>query len=237
MEPYIFLIIAFLDSLISAVFGLGSGFIVLSFGSLFIPIKDCIALTTILFMASTFTKTILYRQHINWRLSATIALGSLPFSWLGAETLATINPEPLRPLLSGFIILSVIISTLGLKLSLPQRTSIALGVAALYGYVSGLLSSGNPIKALALDRMGFEKQSFIGVMAATALGVNTTKLISYSDNSILRAEHYPIGTALIIISIASALIGKKLIYKIENHRYKQGLSIILIFSAIILLFK
>ncbi|WP_162938251.1 sulfite exporter TauE/SafE family protein [Kiloniella sp. EL199] len=237
MEPYIFLAIAFLGSLISALFGLGSGLIVLSLGSLFIPIKDCIALATILFMASTFTKTILYHQYIDWKLSAIIALGSIPFSLLGAETLASIDPEPLRPLLAGFIILSVIISTLGLQLFLPQRASIALAVAALYGYVSGLLSSGNPIKALALDRMGFEKQSFIGVMAATALGVNITKLVSYSDNSILRPEHYPLGIALIVISITSALIGKKLIHRIENDRYKQGLSVILIFSAIALLFK
>ncbi|WP_085907259.1 sulfite exporter TauE/SafE family protein [Kiloniella majae] len=237
MEPYIFITIAFVGSLISAIFGLGSGFIVLSLGSLFIPIKDCIALTTILFMASTFTKTILYHQYINWRLSAIIALGSIPFSWLGAETLASIDPEPLRPLLAGFIILSVIINSLGIKLSLPKRTSIALSTAALYGYVSGLLSSGNPIKALALDRMGFEKQSFIGVMAATALGVNITKLISYSGNNILRPEHYPLGAALIMISIASALIGKKLIHGIESDKYRQGLSIILIFSAITLFFK
>ncbi|WP_417428355.1 sulfite exporter TauE/SafE family protein [Kiloniella sp.] len=237
MELYLFLIIALAGSLVSAVFGLGSGFIALSIGSLFIPIKDCIALTTILFMASTFTKTILYRQHINWRLSATIAIGSIPFSWLGAETLSSIDPEPLRPLLAGFIILSVIISALGLKLSLPQRTSIALIVAAFYGYISGLLSSGNPIKALALDRMGFEKQSFIGVMAATALGVNLIKLISYSSNNILRPEHYPIGIALIMIAILSALAGRKLIGKIEDQRYKHGLSIILVFSAITLLFK
>lgn len=237
MELYLFLIIALAGSLVSAIFGLGSGFIVLSIGSLFIPIKDCIALTTILFMAATFAKTILYRQHINWRLSATIAIGSIPFSWLGAETLSSIDPEPLRPLLAGFITLSVIISALGLKLSLPQRTSITLIVAAFYGYVSGLLSSGNPIKALALDRMGFEKQSFIGVMAATALGVNLTKLISYSDNNILRPEHYPIAGVLVMIAILSALAGRKLIGKIEDKRYKHGLSIILVFSAITLLFK
>ncbi len=85
--------------------------------------------------------------------------------------------------------------------------------------------------------MGFEKQSFIGVMAATALGVNLTKLISYSDNNILRPEHYPIAGVLVMIAILSALAGRKLIGKIEDKRYKHGLSIILVFSAITLLFK
>ncbi|WP_421782535.1 sulfite exporter TauE/SafE family protein [Kiloniella litopenaei] len=237
MEFYIFLVIALAGSLISAIFGFGSGFIVLTLGSLILPIKDCIALTTLLFMASTFVKTILYHRHIHWRLSVVIAFGSIPFAWLGAETLATIDPEPLRPLLASFIILSVMINYLGLFLPLPQKTSVALIISAFYGYLSGLFSSGNPIKAIALDRMGFEKQSFIGGMAATALGVNLIKLISYSNNNILRPEHHSTGVILVLIAIVSALTGRRVVQKINDQRYKGYLSVVLIFSAIILLFK
>ncbi|MEH6630221.1 MAG: sulfite exporter TauE/SafE family protein [Halopseudomonas aestusnigri] len=237
MELLAFLAVAFCGSLVSAVFGLGSGFIVLSFGSLLLPLKDCIALTTVLFTASTFTKAYIYRHDINWRLSGIIALGSIPFAWLGAETLATIDPTPLKPLLAGFIIVSVIINQLGLRLKLPHTILVAVSVSAVYGFISGLLSSGNPIKALAMDRMGFEKQAFIGAMAATALGVNITKLWSYSDNQILRLEHLQTGIGLIFIAIISALVGKKLIHHIPDNKYKQGLSVILIISASALILK
>ncbi|MFD2204195.1 sulfite exporter TauE/SafE family protein [Kiloniella antarctica] len=237
MELLAFLAVAFCGSLVSSVFGLGSGFIVLSLGSLLLPLKDCIALTTILFTASTFTKAYIYRRDINWRLSRIIALGSIPFAWLGAETLAVIDPAPLKPILAGFIIVSVIINQLGLRLTLPHTTTVAISVSAAYGFLSGLLSSGNPIKALAMERMGFEKQAFIGAMAATALGVNITKLLSYSDNQILRPEHLPTGIGLVIIAIFSALFGKRLVTHIPEGRYKQGLSIILILSASALILK
>ncbi len=237
MELLAFLAIAFCGSLVSAVFGLGSGFVILSFGSLLLPLKDCIALTTVLFTASTFTKAYIYRHHVNWRLSGIIAVGSIPFAWLGAETLATIDPTPLKPLLAGFIIISVIINQSGLRLTLPHTTTVAISISAVYGFISGLLSSGNPIKALAMERMGFEKQAFIGAMAATALGVNITKLWSYSDNQILRGEHLNAAIGLVFIAIISALLGRRLVHKIPDKKYKQGLSIVLIISAIALLFK
>ncbi|WP_020591178.1 sulfite exporter TauE/SafE family protein [Kiloniella laminariae] len=237
MEYVYFLAIAFFGSMISAIFGLGSGFFVLSFGALLLPLKDCIALTTVLFTAATLTKAVLYRKEIDWKLALTIALASIPFAWLGAETLARIDPEPLKPLLAGFIIFSVALTLTGYRMSLPTNLSTTLTVSALYGFISGFLSSGNPVKAIAMEKMGFERQAFIGVMAATGIGVNLTKITSYAGNGILHKGHLTIGLALFSIAIITAILGKHLVMKIPGEQHKKGLSLILLVAAGALLFK
>ncbi|MCZ4280881.1 sulfite exporter TauE/SafE family protein [Kiloniella laminariae] len=237
MDYVYFLIIALFGSMISAVFGFGSGFIVLSFGAFLLPLKDCIALTSILFAAATLTKAFLYRKEIDWELAMTIALVSVPFAWLGAEALARIDPEPLRPLLAGFIIFSAGVNLTGYRVTLPSTFLVTFLVSALYGFVSGFLSSGNPVKAVAMEKMGFERQAFIGVMAATGIGVNLTKISSYADNGILQPDHLPVGLALFVIAIITAVLGKRLVLKMPGEQHKKGLSFILLIAAGALLFK
>ena len=65
----LFVLLGCTASIISAVFGFGTALIVLAVGSHIIPVKDAIALGTVLFTASTVLKTVLFGKHIDWRVA------------------------------------------------------------------------------------------------------------------------------------------------------------------------
>ncbi len=70
MEYVVFTLIAFASSLVSAVLGLGTALLLLSVGALVLPIKESIALATVLFLAAGITKSLLFRGTIDWRTAA-----------------------------------------------------------------------------------------------------------------------------------------------------------------------
>ena len=69
MEPiYLaFICIGFGSALISAVSGFGTALIFLAIGSYLLPVKEAIALSTVLFLASTLTKSFVFGRHIDWK--------------------------------------------------------------------------------------------------------------------------------------------------------------------------
>lgn len=106
--------LGFIASLLSAVFGFGTALIVLAVGSHILPVKDAIALGTVLFTTSTVLKTMLFGMHINWRVAGTMAFTSLPFAYLGALLLEDMPTELLRQLLGSTILLYLALSILNL---------------------------------------------------------------------------------------------------------------------------
>ena len=100
MDYVLFVGIAMISSVVSAVFGLGTALLVIALGSYVLPIKETIALSTILFTAGTLTRTVVYRDYIDWRLTALMTVFSVPFAYLGASALA-VGPDRIVENIAG----------------------------------------------------------------------------------------------------------------------------------------
>lgn len=115
----LFVLLAFVSSLLSGIFGFGSAMIVLALGPYFLPGHEVVALSAVLFAASTITKTIAFRAHLHWPLVMTITLGSLPFAYVGGLMLPLLSQDMLQRCL-GLLILTHVLLT-HTKLWLPGR--------------------------------------------------------------------------------------------------------------------
>ncbi len=235
-EYLAFVALAFCASFISAVFGLGTALIVLALGAHILPIKETVALATVLFTASTVTKTLLFAQRIDWQIAVTMAVASMPFAFVGGVLLSILDGELLRRALGAMVLLYLVLS---LTERLPNFTlstrGLLLGSAA-YGFVSGLLGSGNLIKAIVLREVNVTKEAFVGVMAATSVLANVAKLTAYSTSGILTLHHAVPAGALIVCAIVAALIGRNWLRRIPDRVFSTGVKVILAVSAVGLLF-
>jgi len=92
----VFFAMVFIACMVSAVFDFGTALIVIVIGSHVLPIKEIIVLTTVLFIASTLTKSIVYGKHIDWKQTSIMSLASLPFAYLGASYLNEVSAEFLK---------------------------------------------------------------------------------------------------------------------------------------------
>lgn len=146
------------------------------------------AMSTVLFslIFTGIASIWLYQRHgsINWRVSAFICLGALPFGFLGALHKALIGAPALNLVLALVIIFAGYncLRPVGsaLRLSMPRGTrgkmAALAAIGASVGYVAGLTGAGGPVLSIPLLMiLGFWPLEAVGAsyavqVAAAAAG-------------------------------------------------------------------
>jgi uncharacterized membrane protein YfcA len=234
LDQIAFIFIAFVASFASAIFGFGSALLVLAFGSLVLPVKETIALATVLFTAATVTKTLLFRSVIDWKVAGIMSFACLPFAYLGAQMLALAPTELVKPVLGLMILIYI---GLSIAKRLPTFRLGLLGLlagSALYGFVSGFLGSGNVIKVVLFREMQITKEAFVGAMAATAVLSNLVKLTSYARSGLLTPDMTSSAIALVLVAVSVALAGRFVLRKLSADAFQTGVQILLGIAALAL---
>ena len=235
MDYLLFVLVGLVGSIASAVFGFGTALLVLAIGSHILPVKETIALATVLFTVSTVTKTALFARHIEWKTVAVMALGCLPFAYLGAELLAMAPPDLIKRLLGSMILAYLALSLADRLPTIKIGTVGLIGGSALYGFASGFLGSGNLIKVIIFREMKITKEAFVGAMAATSVMSNFAKLTSYVRTGLLTTEMAWPAIVLGLGAIGAALLGRAILKKLNVKEFELGVQILLGISAVALL--
>ncbi len=231
----LFLLLGFAATLVSAVFGFGTALVMLSAGALVLPVKDAIALSAVLFTASTLAKSILFRAAIPWRAAIGVSVVSLPFAWLGGLGLDLVPADLLRRLLGVMVLVSLALEwARWMPAARPARGMLFVG-AGLYGFLSGLLGSGNLVKAVLFRRMALGGEAFVGIMAATSVLANIGKLGAYAGTGVLSFERWPLMVALAGSAVAATTIGRYWLRRLDPRWFETGLQAIMLASALLLL--
>jgi len=217
--------------MVSAIFGFGTALLVLAIGSHILPVKETIALATVLFAASTVTKTVLFSQHIEWKTVAIMALSCLPFAYLGAELLALVPADLIKRHLGLMVLIYLGLSLTNRLPTFKIGTAGLIGGSAFYGFVSGLLGSGNLIKVIIFREMKITKEAFVGAMAATSVMSNLAKLASYTQTGLLTIEMAWPAIVLVLGAIGTALLGRTILMKLDVKWFEFGMQILLGFAA------
>ena len=106
----------------------------------------------------------------------------------------------------------------------------------LNGFISGLLGSGNIIKAILFREMNISKQAFVGAMAATSVLSNVVKLSAYEQANLINMTLLWPMVSLAIVAVFAVLVGRYLLHKVSTEGFEIGIQMVLAVSAIGLLF-
>ncbi|WP_420547921.1 sulfite exporter TauE/SafE family protein [Curvivirga sp.] len=233
---YLYLIIAVFASCVSALFGMGAALILLAVGAYLFNPAESIALATIIFASNTIARSITMWRDIPWKLGIYMALLSMPFAFLGAELMPYLPTDILRKALGILILSHILITWSHFQIKIGKSYPAYGALSAVYGFLSGLLGSGNPVKAIFFHHMGFSKQAFVGLMAISSVPANIVKLISYQQSGLMEFIPFQVPIALIAISLVVAFFGKYALKRIPDKSFQYGLQLVLAISALGLIF-
>lgn len=235
INEIIFLALAFIVSVISATFGLGSALILIPFSTFLLPIKKAIAIVTIFFIAGNISKIILFRKHIEWKIILLIWAGAIPMVFLGAYLMVYAPSEIIEKVLGGIILLYVINDYFKLTKHVKLNKFAIACVGGAYGFFAGIIGTGGAIKAALLDHIGLRKERFIAVMATSAILMNLIKTMIYSQSSLIGTEDIPLIIGLIICAFSGAYVGRNLVKKLHPDTFKKIILLLLVIVSIKLL--
>ncbi len=235
IEHILFVALAFFASFISAVIGFGTALVVVALGAHILPIKQVISLAGVLFVTLTLSKAILFRHNVDWKLVILLSLSSFPFAFLGGALLEYVPAEILKRLLGVLVLAYLILTTFEL---LPTFTLGRVGLSigsALYGFLSGLLGSGNVVIAMMFRELNITKEAFVGAMAATAVLANIAKLLAYINAGMYTHEMKAPIISLVITGLIVVFLGRHIVRKITVYQFELGFKVVLAVSAVSLL--
>lgn len=236
LNEIIFLLLAFIISIFTTSIGFGSALLLIPFSSFLLPIKNAIAVLTIFFMASNVSRIIIFRKHIDWKITLLISYGAIPFVFAGAFLLVYAPSMIIEKILGIIILLYVINEYLKITKRVKLKNYTISAVGGLFGFFSGAIGTGNAITAALLTHIGIRKERFIATMAITAFFVNVVKTGIYSKFALITMNDMPLVAALIIIAFVGAYLGKNLVKMINPELFRRLVLILLLVVSLKLIF-
>ena len=215
------LIVAFFASALSAIAGFGGALILIPMVSFFIDFKLAVGVLTFYFLANKIFQIYFYRRSIDWKTAGWVWLGAVPAVIVGALFLVSLPTELLKRLL-GILILFYILNAVYKLINdfKPGKVSTPV-IGAIYGFFSGVVGVGDPIKAALLLQLGLVKERFVATMAIIAILLNLIKAIVYSSFALVSADDVQLIIFLIIVSLLGTYLGKQFLNRLKPEVFKK----------------
>ena len=165
-----------------------------------------------------------------------MSIASLPFAYLGAMLLTHVPAQLLKRLLGIMVLIYIVMTYYKLFPKVRIGTLGLIFGSASYGFLSGLLGSGNLIKAILFKEIKLTKEAFVGALAATSVLSNLAKLTAYTKSGLLTTNLLWPVLGLVISGTMAVFLGRYILRDITVTQFERSVQVVLAVSAIGLLF-
>lgn len=228
MYILIFSLLTLITEIIGTIGGFGSSVFFVPLASCFFPFTMVLALTGILHIFSNLAKLILFYKHIHYKI---FLLSGLPaiLSVFGGAMLITRSPIQYATLALGIFLAAgslFLCIKKDFKIN-PIPINIVSG-GIISGFLAGFTGTGGPIRAIALSAYQLNKNTFVATSCAIDMGIDLTRTLIYIEAGFFVKSNYELIPILALTAFWGSWLGKKIIDKTSDERFKK-IVLILIF--------
>lgn len=234
-NPVFFYAVVLLTSVFSAALGTGGGFILIPLAALQFGAKESVGILSIYFLFQNINKIAVYREHIDWKIGTRVICWSLPGVLVGSIALSYVPVDLFQKILACVILLYLANDVFKLVPKKHEPEALLPVLSMGYGFLSGLVGSGNIVKGPLFTSLGLLKQTYVGTYAFTSFFMNVPKIATYYATGVIDNSAFLKSVPFLIISVVGTYIGKHLIGKIHNDVFYFIVTVSFALSAIALL--
>jgi uncharacterized protein len=231
-EIILFFISGLIAEIIGTMAGFGSSTIFLPLALLFVDFKTAIILVAIFHLFGNLSRIIFFREGFDRRVILQFGVPSVLLSLLGAFLIGVL-PQPVLKLILGIFLIVTSVSFMakpGLKFPANTRTFIAGGSAT--GFITALVGTGGALRATLLQGFNIEKVKYIATAATIALATDVTRIPVYISQGFLTQQYYLYLPILFVIALAGSFIGRKIVQKIDQEKFRKMVLVAIILVSI-----
>lgn len=221
MSVLIFAFLALLAEILGTVGGFGSSVFFVPLATYFFDIKTVLGITAIFHVFSNLSKLAMFYKTIDWKLTLLFGVPSVLFVILGAWLTTIVSFKYTEVILAIFLTLFSMLLLWKSDLKLPNTKPAGIISGSIAGFLAGFTGTGGAIRGLALSAYNLEKSLFVGTSAAIDMGVDLSRAIIYSESGYVNSENYVLIVVLAFVSVAGSYIGKLLLQRISQQRFRN----------------
>lgn len=223
--------ISFLGSFITAAFGIGGGVVVLAvFASLLTP-AALIPVHGVIQLGSNAGRTIIMLDHISKPVFLTFLIGALVGVAIGAVVVIDLPPPVIQIAVGAFILWTIVAKP---PVFLKHSAWLAGGVSS---FLTMFFGATGPFVAAYIKTLGFERMGHVGTQAACMTLQHGLKVVAFGLLGFAFGPYIPLMVGMIAFGFIGTLVGRKVLMKIDEKRFKFALNTMLILLSLRLIWS
>jgi len=235
-ELILCIVIIFIAYVIKGLSGFGSGLVAIPLLAFFLPLPFIVPVLALVSYTGTVYQSFTYRRDVVWRDLWPL----LPFSLAGITIalwlLVNADVTVLTLTLGIFIFCYAVYSLLPHEIKSGSRWwAIAAGSSA--GLIGALFATGGPFYVLYLKMRKVTKQQFRATITMIFLVDGGARMFGYFYSDLFTAKTVTLSLVLLPVLFLAMYVGQHLHIKINDHRFNQVVSILLLLSGLSLVIK
>lgn len=236
LQVVLSIIIIFLAYTVKGLSGFGSGLIAIPLLAFMFPLSFIVPVLGLLSYSGTLMQSIHLRKQVVWR----DMLPLIPFSLLGIFVaiwlLVNVDANSLVMALGGFVLLYSIYSLLPLPVHTGgRRWAVVAGSCG--GMVGALFGTGGPFYVVYLKMRQLDKGQFRATIAMIFFVDGGARIVGYAMSGLFTMQTLWLSLILFPVLLLGMYVGHHLHIRIDQKRFNQVISLILMLSGLMLLYK
>lgn len=228
--------VIFLAYIIKGLSGFGSGLIAIPLLAFIFPITFIVPVLGLLNYSGTLMQSFHLRKQVSWK----DILPLIPFTLSGIAIaiwlLVNVDEEMLVRVLGGFVLCYSIYSLLPLPDFKGGRKWAIFG-GGLGGMVGALFGTGGPFYVVYLKMRQLNKTQFRASIAMIFFFDGGVRIIGYALNGLYTSQVVWMLLMLFPVLFIGMYVGHHLHVKFDQKKFNQVISVLLMVSGIMLLYK
>lgn len=216
--------------------GFGSGLIAIPLLAFLFPLTVIVPVLGLLSYSGTLMQSFHLRKQVVW----SDLLPLIPFSLLGIIIaiwlLVTVDANILVLALGVFVLSYSIYSLLPIPVHAGSRLW-AIAAGSFGGMVGALFGTGGPFYVVYLKMRQVDKSQFRATIAMIFLFDGGARMTGYALNGLFTPQVLWMIVMLMPVLFLGMYVGHHLHIKIDQHRFNQVISLLLMVSGTMLIFK
>lgn len=224
---------SFISSVISSIFGIGGGFIMLALIANILPIADVVPMHAALMLGLSLGRSWYFRQHTQWAIVVPFIIGCLIGAPIGAGIYVQLPGAVIGIALGGIMLTSVWLPPVKWRFNI-RHPFFFVGIA--HSMLSTLFSFGGLFQPLMLrTRLG--KMQIIATLSVALLIMNLIKLASYTVAGFDFSPYLAVIALAIATGIPGAALGRRLVHRVPDENFRMIFRLIITLLALRLCYR
>ncbi len=223
---------SFLAAVFNAAFSNGGAMIVLAATSAVLPIAAIVPIHSTLLIGSTVSRTVLFREHIDWSIVRPFLVGSVIAVAIASRIYAELPDTVIATSIGALMLVAIWLPAVSWRPRIRHPWAV---VGFVHSFVSTLFAYGALLHAIILHT-GLRRREVVATMAASVTGMSLFKIIGYAVNGFDYRPYLEVVALSILAAFAGTWVGKLVIDRISEAVFRFVFRLLVTVTAIRLLY-
>ena len=215
----LFWITAFLSAVLGtlAAFGISSMLLPVALNTF--TYETAIVLVSLFHISTNLGRIGFFKSGVDTKLMGYFGGPAVVFTFLGASLIGYLNVGSLKALVGGVLILYSGLNLLDHKLKFSPTKGNSIIGGSVYGFLSGLVGTGGPIRGAILTGFGLKREQYISTSGAISFFIDLTRISVYLQRGFLQPDYYWYLPFLLIVALVGAYTSKRIVELVSSSRF------------------